>query len=64
MVMDKKGIVDKTLEKIFSRKLLVFSVATYLTLSSNLESSDWTFIALMYIGIQGAIDLYEKRHSQ
>ena len=37
----KKGILDKILEKIISRKLFVFIVATNLLLLADLSSDVW-----------------------
>lgn len=53
--------IDKVLDKLASRKLIVFLVATSLVWVSKLESSDWTLIALIYMGVQGAIDFYAQR---
>jgi len=49
--------VDKFLTKIVSRKLLVWGTATGLLFFSNLSSSDWVAVSLVYIGSQGAADL-------
>jgi len=49
--------VDKFLTKMISRKLLVWGTATGLLFFSNLSSSDWVAVSLVYIGSQGAADL-------
>ena len=49
--------VDKFLTKVISRKLLVWVTATGLLFFSNLSSSDWVAVSLVYIGSQGAADL-------
>jgi hypothetical protein len=49
--------VDKFLTKVISRKLLVWATATGLLFFSNLSSSDWVAVSLVYIGSQGAADL-------
>lgn len=49
--------VDKFLTKIVSRKLLVWGTATGLLFFSNLSSSDWVAVSLVYIGSQAAADL-------
>ena len=50
-----KGVLDKVQEKIISRKLLVFGVATVL-MWYGLDSETWGMIAMTYIGGQTAID--------
>lgn len=53
----QKGVVDRLLEKTVSRKLLVFATATGLLIAdSGLDAATWGWIALCYIGTQGAID--------
>jgi hypothetical protein len=51
------GIVDKCLEKIASRKLVVWTTATVLASFAHIRPEDWVTISLVYIGSQGAIDL-------
>jgi len=51
-----KAKVDVILNKWLSRKLLVFGIATVLTLAGQVESKDWVDVALIYIGTEGAID--------
>ena len=53
----EKGILDALQEKAISRKLLVFVVATCLLAWSTLEPSDWSMIALIYVGGQSAVDI-------
>ena len=51
-------VLDKGLNKLLSRKLMVWSTATYLMLfTSSLASEDWVAISLAYIGIQGLADI-------
>ena len=53
-----KQVLDKGLNKLLSRKLMVWSTATYLMLfTSSLASEDWVAISLAYIGIQGLADI-------
>jgi len=61
-----KETLDKGLNKLMSRKLMVWSSATYLMLFTNsLESSDWVAISLAYIGIQGLADIATQwRHGK
>ena len=52
-----KGVVDAIQEKVISRKLLVFAVATALLyLEVGLDAETWGMIAMTYIGGQTAID--------
>lgn len=51
-----KGILDSVQEKIISRKLLVFGVATALLWYAGLDAETWGMIAMTYIGGQTAID--------
>tara|TARA_R110000765_G_scaffold409818_1_gene508246 strand:+ start:2018 stop:2212 length:195 start_codon:yes stop_codon:yes gene_type:complete len=55
-----KGAVDKILEKIVSRKLLVWATATALMFTSHLDSSDWLVLSALYIGGQSVIDAIVK----
>ena len=52
----KGGALDAIQEKIISRKLLVFSVATALLWYVGLDAETWGMIAMTYIGGQTAID--------
>ena len=54
---DSPAFLDRIQEKITSRKLMVWLTATGLMAFSNLESSDWVAISLVYIGSQAAVDL-------
>tara|TARA_B100001094_G_C18023445_1_gene716346 strand:- start:20 stop:322 length:303 start_codon:yes stop_codon:yes gene_type:complete len=52
-----KGVLDAVQEKIISRKLLVFGVATGLLYwGVGLDADTWGMIAMTYIGGQTAID--------
>jgi len=55
-----KGTIDKFLERYSSRKLMVFAIATLLTLFGNVTSSDWVTISAIYIGGQTIIDAVAK----
>ena len=52
-----RGLLDKGLEKLVSRKLLVFGTATGLMAWSGLDSETLGMIAMIYIGTQGAVDV-------
>jgi len=56
MQNEDKGMLDAVQEKLISRKLLVFAVATALMYFSDLSSDTWGMIAVTYIGGQTAID--------
>ena len=56
MENEDKGVLDCVQEKLISRKLLVFAVATALMYFSDLSSDTWGMIAITYIGGQTAID--------
>ena len=51
-----KGVLDAVQEKVVSRKLLVFGVATGLLYWAGLDAETWGMIAMTYIGGQTAID--------
>jgi len=52
-----KGVFDAVQEKVISRKLLVFAVATGLLYwGTGLDADTWGMIAMTYIGGQTAID--------
>ena len=53
---EKPGVLDRVQEKIVSRKLLVFGVATALLWYAGLDPETWGMIAMTYIGGQTAID--------
>ena len=51
-----RGALDKVLEKVVSRKLLVWATATGLTFAGHVTSEDWVVISAIYIGGQTIID--------
>jgi hypothetical protein len=55
-----KGTIDKFLARYSSRKLMVFVIATLLTLFGDVTSSDWVTISAIYIGGQTIIDAVAK----
>ena len=48
---------DYILNKLISRKLLVFAIACVGLFNQTLNSSDWVVIATAYIGIQGFTEI-------
>ena len=57
------GLLDKGLEKLVSRKLLVFATATGLMTWAGLDSETWGMVAMIYIGTQGAVDVMKAYRS-
>jgi hypothetical protein len=57
--MFRNGL-DKFLDKIISRKLLVWITATVMMYGSKITSDDWVLICMIYLGSQGALDIVEK----
>jgi hypothetical protein len=53
--MSRKNL-DTLINKWISRKLFVFLIATILLWIADLESSDWTMIAVVYLGSQTVLD--------
>jgi len=54
-----RQMLDKSLNKLISRKLMVWLTATGLMFMDSvpLTSSDWVAISLVYIGTQGLADI-------
>jgi len=52
--------IDSILNKLISRKLMVFIIACGGLFTGDLVSSDWVIIATAYIGIQGVTDIVSK----
>jgi len=62
-----RQVIDKTLNKLLSRKLMVWLTATGFMLLDvvPLESSDWVAISLAYIGLEGLADIATRwRHGK
>lgn len=58
------GKIDTFLGKWASRKFMVFSIATLLTLFGNLDSHDWVIISSIYIGSQAIVNLAKVYKNQ
>ena len=56
MMDEAKGKLDRLVEKMISRKFLVWLTATGLMAFYGLESGDWVMLSAIYIGAQGVID--------
>ena len=53
-----RQLLDQGLNKLLSRKLMVWTTATYLMLfTTTLASEDWVAISLAYIGLEGLADI-------
>jgi len=60
-----KYFLDKVLNKVMSRKLMVWLTATIFMFLDvvPLHSSDWVAISLAYIGLEGLADIASRwRH--
>jgi hypothetical protein len=53
----KSGCLDIIKEKLLSRKLLAFGVASYLFSVGQLTEQSWMVITIGYMGIQGMGDM-------
>ena len=47
---------DTKLATWISKKLMVFGIATMALFMAKIDSSDWTYIAIAYITMQGIVD--------
>ena len=56
-------IINNLVDKLISRKLSVFIIATWLLFSDKLNDSSWTYLAMIYMGVQGAIDILKAKTS-
>jgi hypothetical protein len=52
--------LDKIINKIISRKLMVFLIACVGLFTKDLTSEDWVIIATIYISVQGVTDMIIK----
>ena len=60
MAKKEKSLLDKGIEKVTSRKLLVWITASALMAGGVLESGAWVIITCVYIGGQTVIDAVAK----
>lgn len=56
--MKTLGIIDKGLTKLFSRKLLVFTIASIALFGGTIDSGDFTIISVIYMSAQAAEDIF------
>ena len=57
MMARMKAFADRHLERLMSRKLLVWLSTTSLLLAEYVNSEQWVAISLAYIGSQGLADI-------
>lgn len=58
--MNTQGIVDNFIRKLFSRKLLVFTISSIALFIGTIESADFTIISVIYMSAQAAEDIFFK----
>ena len=56
-VQEDTSWMDIILEKVISRKLLVWLAATGFLIYSKIDGDQWIALSLAYIGLQGAADI-------
>jgi hypothetical protein len=54
---DPKGMLDKGIAKLVSRKLLVWGTATVALFTGAVPAEQWVEICLLYIGSQALVDI-------
>jgi hypothetical protein len=52
----RTAVVDRTLHKVVSRKLLVWTSATIALFLGSIDSSNWVDICMVYIGTEAAVN--------
>ncbi len=52
----KKGILDTIVNKLISRKLLVFIVSVVALFTGNITGDNWIVVSTAYIGTEAIID--------
>ena len=55
-----KEWIDRNLGKFASRKLIVFTVATFALFKGLMTGTEWTIIATTYISIEGVTNIVER----
>jgi hypothetical protein len=53
----RKALIDRALSKMVSRKLLVWSIATFALFRGLVPPEQWMQICIMYIGSEAATNL-------
>ncbi len=55
-----KAFVDAHLEKLISKKLLVWITSTGLLLADKVTAEEWIVLATAYVGTQGFVDVVAR----
>jgi len=55
-VRDKRGKLDRAIEKFTSRKLLVWITCTGLLIIGDVSAAVWETISIAYVGTQAFVD--------
>ena len=61
--MSGRQFIDKWFGKAISKTFTVFLIATYLCVFDKLTGTEWSIIAVIYIGTQKAIDFMKALKS-
>ena len=61
---EQLGLADVWLQKLSSRKLMVWITSTALMGMGTLESADWVVLSALYIGGQSVIDAVARFRGQ
>ena len=56
-VKDPRGLADRLVEKVTSRKLLVWTVATVALFIGTVSDNHWVAVSLAYIGSEALKDI-------
>lgn len=60
MMTRAKAFFDKNIERLISRKFLVFVIATIGVAIGFIDADNWTSIAIAYVGVEGFADLASR----
>ena len=55
-----KPILDKILNFTVSKQLSVFIIGCVFAVNKTITGTEWLYLSLVYIGTQGAIDLWNR----
>jgi hypothetical protein len=57
---EQQSNLDKILDKVISRKLVVWIASTILLVTHTIQPSDWIIVSGVYIGSQSVVDIIAK----
>ena len=57
---EQQSNLDKVIDKVISRKLVVWIVSTGLLITHVLQPSEWLIVSGVYIGSQSVVDMIAK----